>query len=137
MGEFGFKLTIAAMLTRSLLHQGRVDDANFFAEVAGTDEFDEEDATGIGFVVGALVAAHAGNTEASLRLAERAAEQSSRSDYLRDTGDRFLDLADVLRLAGRHADARAALERADELYLRKGCVAALTTTARLREELGG
>ena len=83
----------------------------------------------------ALVAAHTGETAESIRLAERAVELASRGDYLRDHGDRLLDLADVLGLAGRHADARAALTRADALYERKGCIAALKVTAARRAAL--
>jgi hypothetical protein len=135
MGETGFKLTIAAMLARSLFEQGRSEDARFFAEISASDEGDDADATGIGAVVEALVAADTGNAAAAVALAERAVELSEQGDYLRDRGERLLDLARVLQLAGRPADARAALIRADALYERKGCSAALAITAAMRTSL--
>ena len=136
MGETGFKLTLAAMLARSLFAQRRAEDARRFAEFS-LNEVDDTDPTGLGSAVKALFAAHEGDVASAIVLAEEAVAGSSTSDFLRDHGDRLLDLARVFQLAGRNADARGALARADELYLRKGCVAALTTTARLREELGG
>ena len=57
------------------------------------------------------------------------------TDFLRDRGDRLVDLARVHQLSGRHEDAREALARADALYERKGCVAMLTTTAARRAAL--
>ncbi|MDP9258172.1 MAG: hypothetical protein M3Q31_16705, partial [Actinomycetota bacterium] len=134
MGEAGFKMTVAAMLARSLFQQERVEDARHFAEIA-TRGLNDADPTGLGCAVKALAAAYDGDTAAAVVLAEEAAAMSSASDFFRDRGDRLLDLARVLRLAGRHDEARAALARADVLYERKGCIAALQTTAARRAEL--
>jgi tetratricopeptide (TPR) repeat protein len=133
MGEVGFKGTIAAMLVRSLFEQGRAADARSFAEIVAGDGAVYDDQLTAG--VHALVAAQAGDTAAAVILAEEAVALISTSDFLRDNGDRLLDLARVLRLAGRHGEARAALARADALYERKGCTAALKTTAALRAQL--
>jgi hypothetical protein len=133
MGESGFKRTIACMLARSLFDQERATEARSFAEFAKDDGTGEDDQLSVG--VQALVSAQAGDTSAGIILAEKAVALISTSDFLRDTGDRLLDLARVLHLAGRHGDARLALARADELYLRKGCIAALNTTAALRTQL--
>jgi tetratricopeptide (TPR) repeat protein len=133
MGESGFKGTIAGMLVRSLFEQGRAADARTFAEIAGDGAGAVDDQLTAG--VQALVAAQAGDTAAAVALAEEAVAQVSTSDFLRDNGDRLLDLARVLQLAGRHTEARAALARADALYERKGCTAALKTTAALRAAL--
>ncbi|HMG99147.1 MAG TPA: hypothetical protein VK546_09525, partial [Gaiellales bacterium] len=134
MGEAGFKMTVAAMLARSLFEQERVEDARHFADIA-TRGLDDTDPTGLGCAVKALAAAYDGDTAAAVVLAEEAVALSSATDFLRDHGDRRLDLARVLQLAGRHDEARAALAQADLLYERKGCIAALKTTAARRAEL--
>ena len=134
MGEAGFKMTIAAMLARSLFEQERVEDGRQFAEIAVRGLHDT-DPTGLGSAVEALAAAYDGDTAAAVVLAEEAVALSSASDFLRDHGDRLLDLARVLQLAGRHHEARAALAQADVFYERKGCIAALQTTAARRAEL--
>jgi tetratricopeptide (TPR) repeat protein len=122
------------MLARSLFEQERVEDARHFADIA-TRGLDDTDPTGLGCAVKALAAAYDGDTAAAVVLAEEAVALSSATDFLRDHGDRRLDLARVLQLAGRHDEARAALAQADLLYERKGCIAALKTTAARRAEL--
>jgi tetratricopeptide (TPR) repeat protein len=136
MGDTGFGFTHQMLLARALQEQGRNDEAAAVAEPyrAGSARSGEG---GAGFYSGvfALVAAHEGRDEEALRISADTIAFGSESDFLRDLGDRFVDLADIHALAGRRAEALAALARADELYERKGCVASLQWTARRRAGL--
>lgn len=131
MGDAGFRMTVAGMLSRALYAQGKLEEAKWFAELCRR-EVQEDDFTGIGSGARALVAAAEGDDVTALRLAEEALARISLSDFLRDHGDRLVELAQVHTLAGRRSEALAALDRADELYMRKGCVAALAATAARR-----
>lgn len=55
-----------------------------------------------------------------LRLAHEAVALAQDSDFLPAHADALADLAEVLRLAGREDEARAALEEAIVLYEQKG-----------------
>ena len=55
-----------------------------------------------------------------LRLAREAVALAQDSDFLPAHADALADLAEVLRLAGREDEARAALEEAIVLYEQKG-----------------
>jgi hypothetical protein len=58
------------------------------------------------------------------------------TDWLADHANRLADLAEVHALAGRAAEAGAALDQADDLYRRKGSVAGLDLTRARRAALG-
>ncbi|OBI24527.1 BTAD domain-containing putative transcriptional regulator, partial [Mycobacterium sp. E2238] len=70
-----------------------------------------------------------GDHDAARRVAEEAVGLAERTDALVDHGDACLTLATVVGAAGDVAGARAAAERAVELYERKGA-AALAEKAR-------
>lgn len=70
-----------------------------------------------------------GDHDEARRVAEEAVALAERTDALVDHGDACLALATALGTAGDIAGARAAAERAAELYERKGA-AALAETAR-------
>ena len=59
------------------------------------------------------------------------------SDFLPAHADALADLAEVLRLAGREDEARAALEEAIVLYEQKGNLLAIGASARLARQTGG
>ncbi|MDX6536431.1 MAG: hypothetical protein QOD37_772, partial [Gaiellales bacterium] len=136
MGDAGFGFTHLSLLGRALHDQGRFEEAARVSELLlerldANPALTDESVTG----VIALTAARAGDDAEALRLAATAVERESRSDYLRDLADRYVDLADVHTFAGRPDEALAALAKADALYERKGCVAALRWTASRRAEL--
>ncbi len=136
MGDTGFGFTHQMLLARALQEQGRSEEgAAILAPYRGGDVRAEEGVTGFDTGVFALVAAHEGRDAEALRISANAIAFASKSDFLRDLGDRFVDLADIHALAGRRAEALAALARADELYERKGCVASLQWTAQRRAAL--
>jgi alkanesulfonate monooxygenase SsuD/methylene tetrahydromethanopterin reductase-like flavin-dependent oxidoreductase (luciferase family) len=55
-------------------------------------------------------------------LAREAVELARSTDFLNAQGDTLVDLAEILSLAGRPAEAAAALDEAVALYERKGNV---------------
>ncbi len=79
--------------------------------------------------VRAQLLARSGAHDEARRVAEEAIAVAERTDLLVDHGDACLTLATVLRTAGDAAAARAAAERAVELYELKGA-AALAEKAR-------
>jgi hypothetical protein len=134
MGEAGFQMTISGMLARALYAQGKLAEAKRFAELCRLEVYDD-DFTGIGSGARALVAAREGDDQTAVLLAEEGVRRVSASDFLWSHGDRLVELAEVHTLAGRGGDALAALARADALYERKGCSAALKWTAARRAAL--
>jgi tetratricopeptide (TPR) repeat protein len=136
MGDAGFGFTHLSLLGRALHEQGCFDEAARVTQRL-LERLDANAALSDELVTGviALTAARAGDDDEAMRLATAAVERESRSDFLRDIADRYVDLADVHMLAGRSSEARAALAKADVLYQRKGCVAALRWTAKRRAQL--
>jgi tetratricopeptide (TPR) repeat protein len=68
----------------------------------------------------AMILARAGDLHQAERLAREAVEQGAGSDALNTVADASLDLAEVLRLAGKPAEAKRHASEAIELYRRKG-----------------
>ncbi len=77
----------------------------------------------------AQLLSRSGDHEGARRVAQAAIALAERTDLLVDHGDACQSLATVLRAAGDSAGARAAAERAANLYERKGA-AALADRAR-------
>jgi tetratricopeptide (TPR) repeat protein len=128
---------IMAVLGRALNEQGR------FAEAEETTHLSEQTAH-LNDVfahitwrpVRAKALAQRGELLEAERLAWEAIDFASASDFLNAHGDALLDLAEVLQLAGREADAAPAIEKALTVFVQKGNIVA-TDRARLRlEHLG-
>jgi tetratricopeptide (TPR) repeat protein len=75
--------------------------------------------------------AREGEHDRAARAAREAVEVAERTDLLNDNGHALVDLAQVLALAGRNEDAALELEKALELYARKGNIV-LAERARRR-----
>jgi C4-dicarboxylate-specific signal transduction histidine kinase len=58
-----------------------------------------------------------------------------KTDFLNTQGDTLADLAEVLALAGRPAEAAAVLEQAAEVFERKGNLTSLDRARRTAREL--
>jgi class 3 adenylate cyclase/tetratricopeptide (TPR) repeat protein len=123
MGERGFLSTAAAELAQATYAQGRLDDAERYARISeGAAASDDLASLVPARSVLARVMATRGQTSEAEDLARRAVEQAELTDNLNLQGDALMDLAEVLRLAGRAADAADALAEAAGLYEEKGNV---------------
>jgi class 3 adenylate cyclase/tetratricopeptide (TPR) repeat protein len=135
MGDKNLLSTTAAFLGQALLAQERDQEAERFAELSEELTAADDLLTQVlwrGLRARVLVGRD--RLEEAERLAREAVVLAERSDFLNHRGDALVDLAIVLRQAGRLDDARAALSEALRLYQRKGNVAAVKARA---EVVGG
>jgi class 3 adenylate cyclase/tetratricopeptide (TPR) repeat protein len=123
IGELAFRSTIAALLADALYRLNRNADAEHFADLS-LKLTSEDDITSQsrGRAVKAKLLAVKGDYEAAYRIAREAVELSDDSDDLFMRGQVLMALAEVLRLAGRDADAVPVLRQAVEVSERKGNV---------------
>ena len=137
IGEQAAYSTHAGFLAHVLYDQGRFDEAAAFVtrcqETAPADDLMSQELWRSAL---ARIAAREGDDATALQLAEDALALLAATDWLIDRADRFADLAEVHALAGRAAEAGAALDQADDLYRRKGSVAGLNLTRARRAALG-
>jgi class 3 adenylate cyclase len=134
LGERGWFSTAAADLGQALYALDRLDEAESWAwrsrEAGASDDL----ATQAEWrQVQAKVLARRGDLEEAERLAGEAVEVTGGTQNLNRRADSLADLATVLDLAGKPAEARVALEQSVELYERKGN---LVMAARIRARLG-
>ncbi len=134
LGETYLLPTIAAMLAHALYAQGRFDEAlgqSVRAEELGSD--DDVDAQTLWRAARAKVLARRGRFDEAERLAGEAVELLRETDALVMKADALVDLAEVLRLAGRRDDASAALAEARALYALKGANGAAQVRGAVRQ----
>jgi class 3 adenylate cyclase/tetratricopeptide (TPR) repeat protein len=125
--------TVAALLARAVFAQGRIDEAEEFARVAGSQAFDETIAQVHVLGVGSRVLAVRGEYAEALRLAREGVALVANTDALWLHGNALVDLAEVLLAVGDPDDASRALQEAIRLYEEKGSlVSARTAGATLR-----
>ncbi|HSD49682.1 MAG TPA: adenylate/guanylate cyclase domain-containing protein [Actinomycetota bacterium] len=135
IGDVGHLSSYGPALADALYAQGRDDEALALTEEAERVSIEgDTDAQVHWRRVRAKVLARRGELDAAERLANEAAGMARLSDDLDKRGRALLDLAEVLRLAGRSTEAAAAAREALETFERKGNVV-LTEAARrtLRE----
>jgi predicted ATPase/class 3 adenylate cyclase len=132
MGERSFRSTIDALLAHALCALGEYDQADRFSR-ASESETAPEDAFSQVLWRGARakVLAHRGDVEAAEAAAREAVEIAGRTDLLNTQADALLDLAEVLALAGREDEARAAARDAAGRYEQKGNRTSLDRARRL------
>jgi len=121
MGEHSFRSTIAALLAHALCALDDYDEADRFSR-ASESAAAVEDAFSQVLWRGARakVLAHRGEVDAAEAAAREAVEIAERTDLLNTQADALLDLAEVLVLAGREDEARAAVRDAAGRYEQKG-----------------
>jgi class 3 adenylate cyclase/tetratricopeptide (TPR) repeat protein len=120
-GEKSFLSTIVGYLAECVYRQGRLEEAERLSDVcaqlgASDDHLNEA----LWRAVRAKVLAARGEHGQALDLARTAVEVAARTDFLDARGDALLDLAEVLRAAGRDGEAAGAAAEALKLYERKG-----------------
>ena len=121
---------LEAFLARAICGQGRWDDAEPHAEFAAASGTRLAVPVGKGSL--ARVRAHQGRVDEGEALAREAVALLAGTDFLIDRADVFTDLADVLLVAGRPAEAADALEQAIALYDQKGDI---VTPVRVRGQI--
>jgi class 3 adenylate cyclase/tetratricopeptide (TPR) repeat protein len=128
---------VAARLGQILCDQGRYEEAESLAGIAETD------AAGSDYFlqplwrrVKARALAQRGALGSAEALAREAVRLSRESDDLDNLGDALVDLAEVMRLAGRPEEAASATEEALRLHEQKGNIVSVEKARFLLAELG-
>jgi class 3 adenylate cyclase/tetratricopeptide (TPR) repeat protein len=133
LGERGFLSTVAALLANAIYEQGRYEEAERYArisqEAGGSDDVAS---VVISRSILGKVLARQDRADEGETLTRDAVELAETTDDLDMRGDAYMDLAEVLGLSGRSAEAAAALEEAITLHERKGNV---VSAERARERL--
>ncbi len=123
LGERGFLSSMTGQLAEALYRQGRYDEAEEAArragELASADDFDSRYHARS---VQARVHARRGEFDEAERLAREAVDIAGQTDWYVQRGAAAAALGEVLELAGRPDEARAAYEQAVESFERKGSV---------------
>jgi class 3 adenylate cyclase/tetratricopeptide (TPR) repeat protein len=121
VGEKASLSTVAAVLGRVLYAQSRYEEAESFSDLSDAAA-QPEDAASQAILGGtrAKILARRGSFEEAESLAHGTVSLIRQTDALNMQGDALMDLAEVLRLAGRGDDAAAAATEAVALYARKG-----------------
>jgi class 3 adenylate cyclase/tetratricopeptide (TPR) repeat protein len=125
VGEKYFLSTVAAELARVLYDQARCDEADAFSREAEALAAEDDIASQtLWRSVRAKIAAQRGRLDEGLRLSWEAWELIGRTDAHITKAETLVDHAEVLRFAGRDAQADEALKDAVELLDAKGNVVA-------------
>jgi len=123
IGNHGHYVTMAPRLADALVAQGRYDEADELVRKIVDWAMDDDLDPQIGWRrVRAKLLAHRGTTDEAESLARNAVALAAETDFLEALAVALEDLSEVLRLAGRTADAAAELEAALRLYEQKGNV---------------
>jgi class 3 adenylate cyclase/tetratricopeptide (TPR) repeat protein len=121
LGERGFLSTTGAELAQALYAQGRYDEAEHFASMSEAAGASDDVATQLPVRgVRAKVAARRGRLQEGEAMVRAAIDLARPTDALSLRGEASMDLAEVLRLAGRTAEALEALDEAARLFEMKG-----------------
>jgi class 3 adenylate cyclase/tetratricopeptide (TPR) repeat protein len=122
-GSSYYLSTMTALLSRLVREQGRDDEALELSKTAesAADE-DDFDSQALWRATRAPIIARAGDLEGAETLARQAVELVQRTEAPLLQADALAELAEVLKIAERPAEARAAIEQALALYRSKGNV---------------
>jgi len=136
MGENALRSTTAAVLARAVLAQGRADEAKRYTEASeALGEPDDLLTQMVWRGVRARILADRGRIDAAEMLAREAVALAELTDLVNFHADALADLAHVVELAERPAQARAILDDALTLYEQKGNVVAASAVRGRVESL--
>ena len=132
LGEHGYQATAAAMLAHALVRQGRFEEAERLAALSASAAAEDDLASQVLWrSATARVLAASGSMDEAEALAREASALVEATDDVNMHADTLVDLAEVLRTEGEHDGARAALDRAIELYEAKGNVVGAEAARRM------
>jgi DNA-binding SARP family transcriptional activator len=122
---------LAAKLADALYAQGRNDRALELSKVSEDSTAPDDLSAGVQWrAVRAKLLARQGDSEGAEALAREAVALASETDFLVLHGDALMDLAEVLRTAGRHEESVPVVQEALQLYEQKGNVVAAERARR-------
>ena len=124
---------LSAWLAQSLYAMGRFEDAERRAQVAVDADDDLGRCVGLGAL--ARVRARQGRIDEAERMAREAAAYFAGTDYSTDRTGVLMDLAEVLRLAGRPEESIGTLREALDLFERREDEVSVARTEEMIEEL--
>jgi class 3 adenylate cyclase/predicted negative regulator of RcsB-dependent stress response len=137
MGETGFLSTVAAMLAGVTFAQRRYEEAERLVEISEQATAEDDLISQVLWrVTRAKLLARRGEVAEGERLAREAVELMAETDELDRQGDVLLDLAEVLRLGGREAEAAHLVSDALKLYEQKENLVSAERARALQAELG-
>jgi tetratricopeptide (TPR) repeat protein len=137
-GETGFLSTSAVVLAEALYQQGRYDEGEEAARHAEELAAQGDVASQMGWrYIRAKLLARRGRFDEAEALAYEAAGIARQTDHLYLIGVTLTSVGEVLRMAGKTAEAKRILEEALEAHQRKGSLVMLRRTERLLRELAG
>jgi class 3 adenylate cyclase/tetratricopeptide (TPR) repeat protein len=121
IGEVSWLATTVGILAQAVYAQGRYDEADALTNISEQSGVpDDIYAQVLWRTVRAKVLARRGQSEAAVALARESAALLEASDFLHLRWHARMSQGEVLRLTGRHAEARQAFEEAVRLAERKG-----------------
>jgi tetratricopeptide (TPR) repeat protein len=124
VGEQGHRSTVGAVYADVLARAGRLDEAEaILREVDAITSQDDFMTVTEAIAARAMVASGRGDHERAIELARRGVELADARQYLVQRHSAWLELGEVLLAAGRHEEARKALEQARALAEQKGSTA--------------
>jgi tetratricopeptide (TPR) repeat protein len=130
LGNRDYQTMVAAELGEVLWQLGRTEEAGRLVEASELNAAPDDLAVQIAWrKARANLLAAAGSLPEAERLAREAVAIVERTDFLQTHGDALVSLSDILRTAGRTAEAVRCLEVALALYERKG-ISVLAERAR-------
>ena len=133
MGEKGVSGTLAAFLGEAIYAQGRDDEAEAFAEIAGRTTADDDLVPQIlSRATRGKVLAKRGELEQAEQLGREALRVVEQTDFPDLQADVLLSLAEILGASGE--DPSSLVDQAREVYMRKGNVVGAERAARLAAE---
>jgi class 3 adenylate cyclase/tetratricopeptide (TPR) repeat protein len=131
LGELGYRASVAALLSRTLEAQGRLDEADRLAGLVEETASDHDIWSQVLFrLTRAKVLAGTGHDVEAEEMARNALAVVQGTDLLDLHGDVLVDLGEVLP-RGREDDARDCIEQAVVLYEQKGNAVAAKRARRL------
>jgi class 3 adenylate cyclase/tetratricopeptide (TPR) repeat protein len=135
-GHVGIKTTHAAELATYLARLGRLEEAERFAAIGRTAAEDDLSSQSIAGTAETIVLAARGDLEGAEDRARAVVTMVADAEWPAAQGDARMELARVLRAAGRPSEAEQASREALALYERKGDRPSVGAAMTFLDELG-